>query len=114
MVIQFDTLTFPYNPRKIKIEKVKNAPCFLTLNNTISSQNLGDKPCVVKCYGEFFGSGAKRNYINLKSFLDSGKIGVLNIPFESPIYARLTKLELTGEGMGKTVSYYAEFSEAIR
>lgn len=114
MIMQFDTYTFPYNPRKIEVYKSKNAPSFLTLNNSITSQNLGDNPMVIKCYGEFFGNSAERNYNNLKSFLDSGKIGVLSVPYSSPMYARLIKLDIVGEGMGKTISYYAEFLESAR
>lgn len=112
--MQFDTYTFPYNPRKIEIKKVKNAPSFLTLNNTVASQNLGEEPIVVKCFGEFFGNSAEKNYNNLKGYFDSGKIGVLNIPYGSPIYARLVRLDIVGEGMGKTISFYAEFLEASR
>lgn len=113
MLMQFDNFCFPYNPRKIELEKRKNAVSYLTIDGKVASKNYGNKPIYVRCEGELFGDRGRKIFDGLNRLFSEGKIAPLSLPFESPFYARLKKLKMVGDGAGEIIKYYAEFEQSL-
>ncbi|MGN0551080.1 MAG: LysM peptidoglycan-binding domain-containing protein [Acutalibacteraceae bacterium] len=111
--IRFSGYEFPYNPEKLKIngsslytELSQKEEKGALLNKGMLSRKISGNGC-------FTGGNCIESYIRLAAFLNESDAGILSISGIAPIFARLTKLELTVPPRVDCVEYEFVFTEDL-
>ena len=111
--IRYCGYEFPYNPESIEI--TKNMLYFEMPENLEKGTLLkkGIKARKITGKGAFFGNSCIKDYNELMEFFIHCESGILNISGLTPMFAKLTKLNLMMQPSPNCIEYKFEFIEDV-